>query len=58
MFFMIWRASVDRVVNVQCYMICVVYGGLVFFMIWRASVDRVVNAQGYMVSVVTMVQWT
>ena len=23
MYFVIWRASVDRVVNVQCYMICV-----------------------------------
>ena len=22
MYFVIWRASVDRVVNVQCYMIC------------------------------------
>ena len=49
MLFMIWRASVDRVVNVQCYMICVVYGGLVYFVIWRASVDRVVNVQCYMI---------
>ena len=24
MYFVIWRASVDRVVNVQCYIVCVV----------------------------------
>ena len=44
-----------RVVNVQCYMICVVYGGLVYFMFWRASVDRVVNVQCYMICVFRVV---
>ena len=52
MYFVFWRASVDRVVDVQCYMISVVYGGLVYLVIWRASVDKVVNVQGYMISVV------
>ena len=49
MYLVIWRASVDRVVNVQCYMISVVQGGLVYLVIWLASVDRVVNVQCYMI---------
>ena len=52
MYFVIWHASVDRVVNVQCYRIYVVNGGLVYFVIWRVSVDRVVNVQCYMICVV------
>ena len=52
MYFVIWCASVDRVVNVQFYMISVVKGGLVYFVIWRASVDRVLNVQCYMICVV------
>ena len=52
MYFVIGRASVDRVLNVQCYMVSVVKGGLVYFVIWRASVDRVVNVQCYMICVV------
>ena len=45
MYFVFWRASVDRAINVQCYMVCVVKGGSVYFVIWRVSVDRVVNVQ-------------
>ena len=65
--FVVWAASVgwvavvisvDRVVNVQCYMVCVVKGGSVDFVGWAASegwmavdisVDMVIIVRCYVV---------